>query len=49
MTNEVVWMEFTKSGKLTQKRRGFKTAEAMERFIQKLFDKDSFYKILATR
>lgn len=46
---EVAWQEFNKSGRLVTKRKSFKTAEAMEKFIEKLFEKDNFYNILATR
>lgn len=46
---EIAWKEFTKSGRLTVKRKTFKTETAMERFIHKLFEKDGFYGIIATR
>ena len=46
---EVAWQEFNKSGRLVVKRKCFKDERAMERFVQKLFQKDSFYQILATR
>lgn len=46
---EVAWQEFNKSGKLVTKRKSFNTAEAMEKYIEKLFEKDNFYTILATR
>lgn len=42
---EVAWQEFTKSGKLTTKRKSVKT-ESVEKFIEKLFEKDSFYQII---
>lgn len=47
--SEIVWQEFTKSGKLVTKRRNFKTAKAAERFIEVLYEKDGFYTVLATR
>ncbi len=47
--SEVMWQEFNKNDKIVTKRKSFKTAEAMEKFIEKLFEKDSFYRILATR
>ncbi len=47
--SEVMWQEISKADKIVTKRQEFKTAEAMERFIEKLVEKDSFYKILATR
>ena len=46
---EVAWQEFNKSGRLVTKRKTFKTDAALERFIQKLFEKDNFYGVLATR
>lgn len=47
--SEVAWQEFNKSDRLVTKRKSFKTDEAMERFIEKLTEKDNFYTILATR
>lgn len=46
---EVVWQEFNKSDRLVTKRKSFKTTEAMEKFIEKVSEKDNFYTILATR
>ncbi len=46
---ELAWQEINKNDKIITKRKSFKTAEAMEKFIEKLFEKDSFYRILATR
>lgn len=46
---EMVWQEFNKSDRLVTKRKSFKTAEAMEKFIEKVSEKDNFYTILATR
>lgn len=46
---EVAWQEFNKNDRLVTKRKSFKTAEAMEKFIEKLFEKDNFHTILATR
>lgn len=46
---EIAWKEFTNSGRLTVKRKTFQTEKAMERFITKLFSKDSFCEIIATR
>lgn len=43
---EVAWMEFSKAGAVVRRRKEFKTKAAMERFIEKLFEKDSFYKLL---
>lgn len=46
---EVVWQEFNKSDRLVTKRKSFKTSEAMEKFIEKVSEKDNFCTILATR
>ena len=46
---EIVWQEFNKSDRLVTKRKSCKTGEAMEKFIEKLTEKDNFYTILATR
>ncbi len=46
---EVVWQEFNKSDRLVTKRKSFKTTEAMEKFIEKVSEKDNFYTIIATR
>ena len=44
---EVSWLEFTKSGEVKTKRKAFKTEAAMQKFINKLVEKDNFYRILA--
>lgn len=46
---EIVWQEFNKSDRLVTKRKSFKSGDAMEKFIEKLTEKDNFYTILATR
>lgn len=46
---EIAWQEFNKSDKLVTKRKSFKTDEALEKFIEKLTEKDNFYNVLATR
>lgn len=46
---EIVWQEFNKSDRLVTKRKSFKSDEAVEKFIEKLTEKDNFYTILATR
>lgn len=46
---EVAWQEFNKSDKLVTKRKSFKTDAEMEKFIERLFEKDNFCTILATR
>lgn len=46
---ELMWQEFNKSDRLITKRKTFKTDEAMQKFIEKLIEKENFYTILATR
>ena len=46
---EIAWQEFNKSDKLVTKRKSFKTDEALEKFIEKLTEKDNFYTVLVTR
>ena len=46
---EIVWQEIKKNGEIAEKRRTFKTEKALEKFIDKLVDKDNFYNIFATR
>lgn len=46
---EISWQEFSKSDRIVSKRREFKTPEAAERFLEKLYDKDNFYRVLGTR
>ena len=45
---EVAWQEINSKDRIIAKRKSFKTAQAMEKFIEKLVEKDSFYGILAT-
>jgi len=49
MTFEISYQEITKTGKIVTKRKAFKTESAMDKFIDKLTEKDSFYQILGTR
>ena len=46
---EIAWQEFNKSGRLATKHKSFNTEKAMEKYMEKLFEKDNFYTILATR
>ena len=46
---EIVWQEFNKSDRIVTKRKSFKTEEAMQKYIEKVIEKDNFYTILATR
>lgn len=44
---EVVWQEFNKSDRIVTKRKSFKTEEALQKFVKKLYEKDNFYTVLA--
>lgn len=46
---EIMWQEFNKSDRLVTKRKTFKTEKAMQKFIERLVEKENFYTILATR
>ena len=46
---ELMWQEFNKSDRLVTKRKTFKTDEAMQKFIEKLIEKENFYIMLATK
>ena len=46
---ELVWQEINKRERITTKRKSFNTEKAMEKFIEKLVEKDNFYGILASR
>lgn len=46
---EIMWQEFNKSDRLVTKRKTFKAEYAMQKFIEKLVEKDNFYVILAIR
>ena len=46
---EIAWKEVSKTERIVIKRKTFKTEVAMNKFIGKLFDKDNFLEIFATR
>ena len=46
---EVMWQEITASDKIVTNRKGFGTKAALDKFVEKLFQKDGFLKILAYR
>lgn len=46
---EVVWQEFNRSGALVTKRKAFDTEEKMQKYVERLVEKDNFYTIVATR
>ncbi len=46
---ELAWQEVNKKDAIVTKRKTFKTQEAMEKFIEKLYEKDNFCRILSTR
>lgn len=45
---ELMW-QVNKSDRLVTKRKTFKTDEAMQKFIEKLIEKENFYIMLATK
>lgn len=46
---EVAWEEFGKNDRIVSKRKAFKTVDSRDKFIEKLCEKDSFYRILGVR
>ena len=46
---EVAWLEFNRKDQVVTKRKAFKTEAAMDKFIDKLNDKDNFYQIIGYR
>lgn len=46
---EIAWKEVSKTDRIVYKRKAFKTQLGLERFIDKLFEKDNFLEIIATR
>lgn len=46
---EITWQEFDRHDRIVTKRKEFKNAPAAERFIDKITEKDNFYRITATR
>ena len=49
MGKELAWQEFNKRDQVVTKRKEFKSEEAMIKFINKLVEKENFYRILASR
>ena len=45
MIIELAWEEFNRNNELVSKYKKFKSQRALERFIEKLAEKDNFYKI----
>lgn len=45
---EVAWQEFDRNDRVVTKRKEFKSIEAAEKFIEKVSEKNNFYRILAT-
>ena len=43
---EVAWEEIGGAGRVVSKRRAFITPEARDSFIDKLVEKDSFYRVI---
>ena len=46
---EVAWQEFNRRAEIVTKRKTFITEAALDRFIEKLYDKDNFWQILGYR
>lgn len=46
---EIAWKEISKTERIVVKRKAFSTEAAMNRFVEKLFDKDNFLGIIAVR
>lgn len=46
---EVTWQEFNRNDRIVTKRKVFKSEQAMDKFIEKLCEKDNFCRILAYR
>lgn len=46
---EVAWQEFNRKAEIVTKRKSFRTETALDRFVEKLCDKDNFYQILGYR
>ena len=46
---EVVWQEFNRRDAVVTKRKAFRTEAALDKFIDKLHEKDNFWQVLAYR
>ena len=46
---EVMWQEFNRKNQVVTKRKGFRSEAAMDKFINKLHDKDNFWQIIGYR
>ena len=46
---EFSWQEIGKNDKITSKRKAFKSKDARDKFLEKLYDKDNLYQVLGTR
>lgn len=42
------WQEFNRNGRIVTKTKEFETLSAMNKFIEKTFEKDNFYQSIAT-
>lgn len=43
---EIMWQEFNRKAEIVTKRKSFRTEAALDRFIEKLYDKDNFWQII---
>lgn len=46
---EIAWQEFNKRGEIKTKIKKFETEEKADKYLEKLTQKDNFYRILAIR
>lgn len=46
---EVAWQEFNRKAEIVTKRKSFRTEAALDKFIEKLHDKENFWQILGYR
>lgn len=46
---EVAWQEFNRKAEIITKRKSFRTEAAMNKFIEKLHNKENFWQILGYR
>lgn len=44
---EILWQEIDRNDRIVTKRKTFKTDKALEKFIEKISEKDNFFGILA--
>ena len=45
----MAWQEFNRSIEITMKREIFKTKQALDKFVEKLYENDNFWNIYGVR